>query len=369
MRKFFAVLLAALMLAALCVPAFAENAAEIDDFNTDMYLVNNEPDVQYDEWDVPYNVWVPKTDAIVVGQPVTAVLSYTIPEFVEDVSAMLLGSIEYMVTFTGLENIELVEAFGCPGKIECDYEIGICFPVAGEYANITVADDVLTVMAEMDSEVQVIVRGIATEETVGMNADVTIGQYKFPAQYTICGSVATVEKRAEGFYNLHRSDFNLVQKRDVALVNNAYGLCDIYAALNGHYYHMIPGDLVVDNFIPVEYDEEDGFYEVGDPIDKDSELFATLLSILDEYKDFFGFCYNSAAISDEMFLANEEELVTFSVSETFENGEAPVETEAPSETEQPVNPVPGTGAVSLAVVGTVALASGAGIVLFRRKEN
>ena len=110
MRKFFAVLLAALMLAALCVPAFAENAAEIDDFNTDMYLVNNEPDVQYDEWDVPYNVWVPKTDAIVVGQPVTAVLSYTIPEFVEDVSAMLLGSIEYMVTFTGLENIELVEA-------------------------------------------------------------------------------------------------------------------------------------------------------------------------------------------------------------------------------------------------------------------
>ena len=49
MRKFFAVLLAALMLAALCVHAFEENAAEIDDLNTDMYLVNNDPDVQYDE--------------------------------------------------------------------------------------------------------------------------------------------------------------------------------------------------------------------------------------------------------------------------------------------------------------------------------
>lgn len=371
MKKLLSVIMIAVLTLALCVPALAEN--EPDRFNTDVYLVNNEPTIENDEWGVPYNVWTPKTDAIVIGQPVTVVLSYNVAESVDDIDATLLGSIEYLVSFTGIEGIELVEAVGCPTKMNCDYDLGVCVPVWGEYSNVEIENDVLRVMAELDSDVQVIVRGTATAETLGATADVTIGQYTFPAQFNISNSVADVEKRADGFYNIHRSDFTLVQKRDLALVNNAMGGCDMYAAINGHYYSVLVENAAIVGFVPVEFDEEDSFfYEVGDPIDSSDELYATLTNIVDEYKDFFGFGYDISSVDDSMFLANAEDIVAFSSDFVLEVSEAPVETTAPVESENPAdpsNPIPGTGSVALVGVGIAALVSGAGIALSRSKEN
>ena len=56
MKKIFALVIAIALTLALAVPALAdgEDAAV---FGTELNLVANDPTVEYDEWDVPYNVW------------------------------------------------------------------------------------------------------------------------------------------------------------------------------------------------------------------------------------------------------------------------------------------------------------------------
>ncbi len=371
MKRFLSMLIAGLMLFALCIPALADEAPI---FDTSFTRVNNEPTVEYDSWGVPYNVWVPATTPYAVGDTATIVLSYTIPESIDGFEGQTLSSIEFISAFEGFEGIELVEAIGCPGKMNCDYEAGFCMPVPGEYSNVTITNNGCIVMAELGSDVQIVLRGTVSAETINCTADITIGQYRFPAQYLIGSSVVTVEKYAEGFYNAHRSDFMLVQKRDIAYRNNANGLCDLYPALNGHYYHAIAGDQTIEAFIPVDENWE----ECDNPVDKNSSLFATLTSIMEEYRELFDICYSSASIGDSVFF-DASLAQSYNVAVTIQNGgEAPVDpTNAPAEpTSIPVAPtaapgeggVPNTGAISFAIIGIAAIA-GAGVMISGRKKN
>ena len=70
MKKIFALLIAFAMIAVLGVPAFADNAEPI--FNTVFTRVENEPTVEYDEWEIPYNVWTPMENSapIAIVRPV-----------------------------------------------------------------------------------------------------------------------------------------------------------------------------------------------------------------------------------------------------------------------------------------------------------
>lgn len=370
MKKIISMLIAVLMISALCVPALAGSSVreETGIFDTAFTLVYNEPNIEYDEWGVPYNVWVPSTEPYAAGDTVTFTLTYTIPETIEEYDPKLLGSIEFITSYEGLAELELVEAFGCPQKVICDYELGFCMPVPGEYANITVADGVCTVMAQLGSTVEVVLRGVATADEVTCNADITIGQYRFPAQYMIGDSVVTLEKPEDGCYKASRSDFFLVQKRSVVYINNEAGLVDMFAGLNNHYYRAVAGDHVIEQFIPVD----DDFVDCGEPIDPESSTFATLTSIMEEYKELFGICYCGAALTDESFF-DASLSKTFNVTSVL--GSEPEATPVPEEpTPEPGEPSPTpiapiTGAISLTAIGVVSILSGAGLMFARRKED
>ena len=370
MKKIISVLIAVLMISALCVPALADRNAkeETNIFDTAFTLVGNEPTIEYDDWGVPYNVWVPSTEPFAAGDTVTFTLTYTVPETIEEYDPKLLGSIEFLTSYEGIAELELVEAFGCPQKVICDYELGFCMPVPGEYANVTVEDGTCIVMAELGSTVQVVLRGVATADEVTCNADITIGQYRFPAQYMIGDSVVTLEKHEDGFYKASRSDFFLVQKRSVVYINNEDSLVDMFAGLNNHYYRAVVGDHDIEQFIPVD----DDFVDCGEPIDPESSTFATLISIMEEYKELFGICYCSAALTDESFF-DASLAKTFNVNAVL--GAEPETTPVPEEpTPEPGEPSPTpitpiTGAISLTAIGVVSILSGAGLMFARREED
>ena len=123
MKKIISVLIAVLMISALCVPALADRNAkeEANIFDTAFTLVGNEPTIEYDDWGIPYNVWVPSTEPFAAGDTVTFTLTYTVPETIEEYDPKLLGSIEFLTSYEGIAELELVEAFGCPQKVICDY--------------------------------------------------------------------------------------------------------------------------------------------------------------------------------------------------------------------------------------------------------
>ena len=92
MKKFFALLIAFAMIAVLGVPAFADNAEPI--FNTVFTRVENEPTVEYDEWEIPYNVWTPMENSapVAIGDTVTMRISYTVPSETEDFDERAFGA-------------------------------------------------------------------------------------------------------------------------------------------------------------------------------------------------------------------------------------------------------------------------------------
>lgn len=361
MKKIFALVIAIALTLALAVPAFADGD-EAAVFNTELNLVANDPSVEYDEWDVPYNVWnvIPADTKLNVGDTVTFALSYTVPATVEGYSERMLSSIEYLTSIEGVDGLTLVEAQGCPGKMQCDYELGYCMPVAGEYSNVTVENGICTVMAELDSDVTVILRGTLTAETVTGSTSVTIGQYRFPAQFSI-GTVDKSEANGLAAYNMHRSDFTLVQKRAVEVRANEEGVYELFAGLNNHYYRVVANDTAIEAFIPVDEDFAD-----DDEAIADEERIAILTSIVDEYKDFFGFTYTQAEFTDATFIGDGAH-ETFELSFTLGGNGAPAPTAEPAPTPTPA-PVPATGAVSLAIVGILSLVGGAAVLSGRKQK-
>lgn len=363
MKKIFALVIAIALTLALAVPALAdgEDAAV---FGTELNLVANDPKVEYDEWDVPYNVWnvISADTKLNVGDTVTLALSYTVPAAVEGYSERMLSSIEYLTSVEGIDGLTLVEAQGCPGKMQCDYEHGYCMPIPGEYSNVAVEGNVCTVMAELDSDVTVILRGTLTAETVVGSTSVTIGQYRFPAQFSL-GTVDKSEANGLPAYNMHRSDFDLVQKRAVEVRADETGNYAIFAGLNNHYYRVVANDSAIEAFIPVDAD----FADNGEAV-ADEERVATLTSIVDEYKDFFGFTYTQTEFTDATFIGDGTH-DTFELSFTLGgNGEPAPSAEPSSEPTPNPNPVPATGAVSIAVAGIISMVGGAAALLNRKRK-
>lgn len=129
MKKIFALVIAIALTLALAVPALAdgEDAAV---FGTELNLVANDPTVEYDEWDVPYNVWnvIPADTKLNVGDTVTLALSYTVPAAVEGYSERMLSSIEYLTSVEGIDGLTLVEAQGCPAKCSVTMNTVIACP-------------------------------------------------------------------------------------------------------------------------------------------------------------------------------------------------------------------------------------------------
>lgn len=393
MKKLLTILLAIALVLALAAPAFA---AKDEDpiFGTEVVRVANDPTVEYDEWDIPINVWnaLPDNTPITEGDTVTIALNYVIPAEVEGYDPRLTSSIEFVTDINGLSDIEVVEAQGCPGRIECDYDIGICYPIAGEYANVELDGNELTVMGELDSTVHVILRGTATANEVTGTTAVTIGQYRFPAQFSLC----TVDKTGPDeapCYNAHWSDFFLVQKRAVEFHTEDGVIYDMFVGLNNHYFRLVAGDHEIEDFIPVDENWEDA----DEPLAHDDPRFESLNETFELVKDFFGLCYNQISVADATFIG-EGEHYTFEYSyvlggetpveptdEPVEPTEEPVEptdepaepTDEPAEpTDEPVEPTeeptpnpPHTGAFAIAGIGAAVIAAGVGTMFFRKKED
>lgn len=354
MKRFLSIVLAAVLVMALAVPALGESEGAI--FGTEITLVENEPTVVYDEWEVPSNVWnpLPADTNLNIGDTVTFVLGYTIPQTVEGYADSLLASIEYITTVNGVDGLEIVEAQGCPPKLECNYDIGICFPVDG-YSNVELTENVCTVMASLNTDVLVVFRGTLTEEAVTGTTTVTIGQYHFPAVF----SIGTVDKNEENAsYNVHRSDFALVQKRAVEFRADAEGTYVSYVGLNDHYYRMVVVDDAIADFIPVD----ETFADNGEPIDMESELAATLTSIFDEYAEFFNISYGQTTFTDDVFLGDAEHEI-FTIDFTLGGDGEPAPTDDPT-----IPDVPSTGAISLLGIGIVSAISGVAVMFSRKRK-
>lgn len=364
MKKILSVLIAAL-LAFAAVPAFAEGT-EGSMFDTAFTLVENEPEVEYDEWDIPYNVWVPAQNTeLTVGETATVTLTYSVPEaaVLSDFTERQLANIEYLVNITGLENIELVEAQNCPQKMDCDYDAGICLPVPGEYANITMTETGCTVMAELNKAVVIVLRGTVAAETLNCSAEINIGQYHFPAQFNINNYVMTVEKPAEGTYHAHHTDFMAVQKHAVLYRNSEDGTsCEKFVAKNGHFHRIIVEDGAITGFVPVD----ENFADNGDPIDMEGELAEILNTIFNEYAEFFNIPCDRDVVEDADFLGDAQH-TTYNV-ETVLGGEEPEPTDEPVPTDEPEPEVPETGMISFAGLGIAAIIGGAAIIASRKRS-
>lgn len=362
MKKLLTLLLVLTLVVSAAFPAFAAKD-EAPLFNTRVQRVANDPTVEYDEWDIPYNVWNPISDETVIhaGDTVTLMLSYTVPAEVEGYDPRLAASIEYITTVNGLDNITLVEAQGCPGRIECDYDIGICYPIPGEYANVELDGNELKVMAELGSDVKVIIRGNAISDTVDGSTAVTIGQYHFPAKFSL-GTVDKGEANGLPSYNVHWSDFVLVQKRAVEF--RAYETGDDYTAfvaMNNHYYRFIPSSSSIGDFIPVD----ENFEDIADLLDPDDPMYATLSDILTQVVEFFDLTYYQTSFTDSDFIG-EGEHYTFNYPFEFGGDEEPGEPDPTPAPEDPV--VPPTGTISFVALG-IAAAAGAGIAVSRKKRS
>ena len=125
-------------------------------------------------------------------------------------------------------------------------------------------------------------------------------------------------------YNMHRSDFDLVQKRAVEVRADETGSYAIFAGLNNHYYRVVANDTAIEAFIPVDED----FADNGEAV-ADEERVATLTSIVDEYKDFFGFTYTQTEFTDATFIGDGTH-DTFELSFTLGGNGEPAPSAEPS---------------------------------------
>ena len=160
----------------------------------------------------------------------------------------------------------------------------------------------------------------------------------------------------------------------------------MYIARNNHYYRFIPSSNNLGDFIPVD----ENFEDVGELLDHDDSMYATLADILTQVVEFFDLTYIQTAFTDYDFIG-EGEHYTFEYPFAF-GGEAPVDptdepapvdptdepvpvdpTEAPAEpTAEPApsDPgVPSTGMISLCVFGACAAAAGAAALTARKKQK
>lgn len=377
MKKLTAITLAAVLMLA-CVPAFAftgfvsdpgmPQISTVDEaiFPVEVKRVENDPVVTMDEWgDETYEwTYMDNETPIAAGDTVTVACEMTLPEEL-DFADEMLEQIEVLFTFAGLDNLELVMAFGCDTNYDCDYEHGYCYPLPG-YGNAAVEGDTLTVNPHPGGDIQVIVRGTAEGANVDCDITTTVGQYRLPCHFS-CGKL---EKTGNTYY-VHYKDTFMVQDRGMKFIAEDGHIADYLVCLNNHDYHRV---MVLDG-ADVFVDAADGT-EVTDGVKYDALMLA-----YNTYMDFFGFVddNNSDYLTDGVFLYGSEPVRCADSARLGAKEDEPVEPTEPVEPSEPTEPTepaepgnpnpPATGCISLIGLGIAVIASGAGVVALRRKEN
>lgn len=354
MKKIFSIILAAMLLFTISASAsvLAETPEKQNIFDLSLELLNNEPTVAEDEYGDEYNVWeaIDSNTALKVGDTVTFRLSYVIPEAIDGFTAEELECIEFLITANGVDELEVVEASGCDPKFECNYEAGFCMPLEG-YGNVSVDGNVCTVYDTADANVSIIFTGSVSAVAASLDVKVTIGQYRFPAIFSV-GTVTKEEVDGAPTYNVHRSSTSPVQKRAMEF-RNGMG----YVGLNNHYYILeMEDDLHMFTEVDADFNPTDNIICA----ELDETIGAALLDIYTEYTTFFNIT-SFAEVNDETFLSGYNHSVS-DVSFTL-GGSADV---TPDNPDNP-NP-PATGAVSLAAIGVAAILGGAALTVTRKNK-
>lgn len=321
MKKFIAILTAALMLAA-AVPAFAftgfdeepempvVSSASEEFFPVTVTRMENEPVVIEPEhpWEEPVNEWVPMEEEtpFAAGDTVTFACEIAVPETIEGFDEEALSSIEAKFDFSGVDEMEIVDAINAERNVVCDFEIGICYPMPG-YGNVSIEEGCVVIDALLNKTVTVIVQGTASSESVSCGSTVTIGQYELPAHFSV-GKLAY----EEDCYFIYYKDTVNVQMRGMKFFAED-GVFDHYLVyFNNHDYVREEDDGTVVYF---EEGHEDDFIFEG-------EVFDALELAYDTYMGFFGFTDDDIGdvMTDSVFLYGCEP-VRFETEFTFGAGE------------------------------------------------
>ncbi len=354
MKRILSIVLAAMLLftVSASTSVLADSSAKQKIFDLSLELLNNEPTTAEDEYGDEYNVWevIDSNTVLKVGDTVTFRLSYAIPEAIDGFTAEELECIEFLITANGVDELEVVEASGCDPKFECDYEAGFCRPLEG-YGNVSVDGNICTVYDTVDANVSIVFTGKVSAKDAGLDIKVTIGQYRFPAIFSV-GTVTKEEIGGAPTYNVHRSSTSPVQKRAMEF-RNGMG----YVGLNNHYYILeMDEDLHMFTEVDADFNPTDNVVCA----ELDETIGAALLDIYTEYTTFFNIT-SFAEVNDETFLGGYNHS-TSDVSFTL-GGSADVDPVKPDNPKPPA-----TGAVSLAAIGVIAILGGATLTVTRKNK-
>ncbi|MBQ3850453.1 MAG: hypothetical protein II747_08395 [Clostridia bacterium] len=388
MKKIMALATAALLMLA-AVPALAftghsdapamPSISETENafFPVEVKRMKNEPEESSTPWGETTYTFIPMdADApIAVGDAITFECDFDVPATIEGFSDEELNAIEMTFDFAGVKDLEIVTADGLDPASDCDYEEGFCYPIPG-YENGNAEGSKLVIDAKLGSSVKVVVRGIATAANVDCENTVIIGQYKLPTHYSV-GKVL----REDDYVYAYIKDVQHVQIRGMKFFDNNGTFDHYYVCLNKH------------DFVRSVEERSVKYVEVGNEenVITNGEKFEALENAYNTYMDFFGFKDDGVAdvLTESVFLCGSEP-VKFVQSFEFGSDEPVEVTEEPIEpTDKPVDPTestepakptaqptsapvpkpPVTGAVSVAGLGILAVAAGAGIVMFRKKNN
>ena len=376
MKKLLALLTAAvLVMAAVPVLAFTgyDEAPdmpvleEVDEMIFDFTLtrVENEPEIGETPWGETYNTWVPmgSDPKAEIGETVTYAVDYEIPASIEGFTEEELNQIVLTVFLYGVANLEIADATGLETNMTCDFEAGYCYPLPG-YGNAEVLENSLFVYPKVNTTVQVIIRGVVAAENVRALVIECVGQTTIPTHY----SIGKVEKIDGGYY-VYNKDIYAVQIRGMKFFTED----DVF----DHYY------VCLNDIDYIRSTEEKGvsYTRVDDPsvVYTEGAKFDALERGYNDVMGFFGFTDDEVkdVMTDSVFLVGSEpkaytaavDIMTDEPTEPEPTEPEPTEPEptepADPEPTDPVNP-PDTGAVSLAVIGVIAVAAGAGVVLFKK---
>ena len=365
MKRFLAIL-AAMALLFAAVPALAFTGFDSDPgapevtavenalFDYSITRVENDPETSENDWGEVVYTWIPMANdaPVAAGDTVTLLVEITVPENIEGFTAEELEQIELFVVFEGLSDIEIVTAVGADANYDCDYDAGVCFPLDG-YGNIELDEDSVTILPHLNSTMQVVVRGVAEGASINCVANTIVGQFGLPTHF----SVGKLDVTDDCAYYVYFKDIFNVQIRGMKFYAEDGLFTHYYVCLNNHDY--------------IRSEDGSSFTSVEDPsvVITEGVKFEALTLAYETYMNFFGF--EDDGVNDVLTVGV---LLNGANPKCCENtivigseGDEPVDPTDPPVNPTPVTP-PQTGAVSLAVIGVIALASGAGVVLFRRKK-
>lgn len=390
MKKLLALITAAVLLLA-AVPAFAFTGYDtapdmpvsdrVDEpiFDFEIVRMENEPEINETPWGETYTTWVPMgSDPVAaVGETVTYAIEYELSDSIEGCTEEMLNQIWFIVGIIGITGVELVDATGLEPNITCDYELGYCYPLPG-YGNAYMEGAGLIIEPKLDSSVQIILQGVAESEHPFATILQSVGQINIPTHFSV-GKIENID----GGYYVYEKDFYAVQIRGMKFFTEN----DLY----DHYYVCL-NDI---DYIRSVDTKGVSYTRVDDPsvVFTEGVKFQALERAYNDVMGFFGFTDDGVndVMTDSVFLDGCESILYIGTAQLFTGEQepeptepapvdptepapvdptepAPVDPTEPGEDPEPIAP-PVTGAASIAVLGVLSVISGAGIVIFRRKND